>query len=157
MFFAGGSGRGPENVAAYALLFSRSSSVNDMGSLCFAFLQHSGGRRRFLFVVSYYNAKTPGSFLCCERLLFPISGFGEEAQDDAATFFISGQPAKLGAKKVDFLKPVLLGALKISRCYLALSHLPAMPATISAIPGYINAVGRSVSSEMKPVTVGPRK
>jgi hypothetical protein len=25
--------------------------VNDMGSLCFAFLQHSGGRRRFLFVV----------------------------------------------------------------------------------------------------------
>jgi hypothetical protein len=37
MFFAGGRGRGPENEAAYALLFSRSSSVNDMVSLgsCF--------------------------------------------------------------------------------------------------------------------------
>jgi hypothetical protein len=37
MFFAGGRGRGPENEAAYALLFSRSSSVNDMDSLgsCF--------------------------------------------------------------------------------------------------------------------------
>jgi hypothetical protein len=33
MFFAGGRGRGPENEAAYALLFSRSSSVNDIGSL----------------------------------------------------------------------------------------------------------------------------
>jgi hypothetical protein len=33
MFFAGGRGRGPENEAAYALLFSRSSSVNDMVSL----------------------------------------------------------------------------------------------------------------------------
>jgi hypothetical protein len=30
MFLAGGSGRGPENEAAYALLFSRSSSVNDI-------------------------------------------------------------------------------------------------------------------------------
>jgi hypothetical protein len=37
MFFAGGRGRGPENEAAYALLFYRSSSVNDIGSLgcCF--------------------------------------------------------------------------------------------------------------------------
>jgi hypothetical protein len=34
MFFAGGRGRGPENEAAYALLFSRSSSVNDKGFLC---------------------------------------------------------------------------------------------------------------------------
>jgi hypothetical protein len=33
MFLASGRGRGPENNAAYALLFSRSSSVNDMGSL----------------------------------------------------------------------------------------------------------------------------
>jgi len=33
MFFAGGRGRGPENEAAYALLFFRSLSVNDMGSL----------------------------------------------------------------------------------------------------------------------------
>jgi len=30
MFLAGGNGNGPENEAAYALLFSRSSSVNDI-------------------------------------------------------------------------------------------------------------------------------
>ena len=72
-------------------------------------------------------------------------------------FLLAGSQQNSALKKVDFLKPVLLGALKISRCYLALSHLPAMPATISAIPGYINAVGRSVSSEINPVTVGPRK
>ena len=70
MFFAGGRGRGPENEAAYALLFSKSSSVNDMGSLDFALLWHSGGRRRFLFVVFYYNVNSLGSFLCCEALLF---------------------------------------------------------------------------------------
>jgi hypothetical protein len=42
-------------------------------------------------------------------------------------------------------------------CYLDLSPLPAIPATIRAIPGYIKAVGRLVSSEIKPVMVGPRK
>jgi hypothetical protein len=44
MFFAGGRGRGPENEAAYALLFSRSSSVNDMVSLG----SFSIGARRWL-------------------------------------------------------------------------------------------------------------
>ena len=35
--------------------------------------------------------------------------------------------------------------------------MPAKPARMSANPGYIMAVGKLVSSEMKPVTVGPRK
>jgi hypothetical protein len=44
-----------------------------------------------------------------------------------------------------------------NRRYLVLSPLPAIPAATSAIPGYMNAVGRFVSSEINPVTVGPRK
>jgi hypothetical protein len=47
------------------------------GSLYFAFLQHSGGRRRFLFIVLYYNSHSPEPFLCCERLLLLMSGLGD--------------------------------------------------------------------------------
>ena len=61
------------------------------------------------------------------------------------------QLAKVG-KQEELLEPLLLGVLKTKRRYLSLRPLPAIPATISAIPGYINAVGRFVSSEIKPVT-----
>jgi hypothetical protein len=70
MFFAGGRGRGPENEAAYALLFSRSSSVNDMVSLDFALLWHSGARRCLLLGNKNYNMVFGKSFLCYEALLF---------------------------------------------------------------------------------------
>ena len=69
MFFAGGRGRGPENEAAYALLFSRSSSVNDMGSLDSCFRATAITDTYWLGCLN--NNRVRGkSFLCYERLLF---------------------------------------------------------------------------------------